>query len=407
MKRLFVIAALVCAGPLSAEVRVSTDFEGGSAKVESVDAGAKVVRFIPGGDPQRGWVCWWHLRLDGVPAGEHWTLDLGGSDRPTRNNGVDTDAPLAATWAQPDSATFSSDGQTWKLTEPGVREGKRIRYEVVGDGGPIRIAWGPPFGSREVESLCSATKQKLPSVEVIELAQSREGRPVRGLHVHESKAEKPLGLWVQARQHAWESGSSWVAHGFTEWVVSDAPEARRLRETTEIFIVPIMDVDRVATGDGGKEANPRDHNRDWTAEPVYPEVAAAQARLLALVKDGRLKLFLDLHNPAPGDKHPFFFVGPEELLSPEGKVKRAQFMEQAFAHLTGPLAAEKRLRTTGASYHPLFRQISGMWVDANGNPDTVAACLETSWNTPHSTTAGYRDVGQKLAQAAAAYLKHR
>ncbi|MCB1211957.1 MAG: zinc carboxypeptidase, partial [Verrucomicrobiales bacterium] len=178
-------------------------------------------------------------------------------------------------------------------------------------------------------------------------------------------------------------------------------------ETTEIFIVPIMDVDRVATGDGGKEANPRDHNRDWTAEPVYPEVAAAQARLLALVKDGRLKLFLDLHNPAPGDKHPFFFVGPEELLSPEGKVKRAQFMEQAFAHLTGPLAAEKRLRTTGASYHPLFRQISGMWVDANGNPDTVAACLETSWNTPHSTTAGYRDVGQKLAQAAAAYLKHR
>ncbi|MGV3756167.1 MAG: hypothetical protein ACO1QS_12365 [Verrucomicrobiota bacterium] len=48
-----------------------------------------------------------------------------------------------------------------------------------------------------------------------------------------------------------------------------------------------------------------------------------------------------------------------------------------------------------------------MWVTANGNPDTVAACLETSWNTPHSTTEGYRTVGKQLGQAVTSYLRQQ
>jgi hypothetical protein len=43
----------------------------------------------------------------------------------------------------------------------------------------------------------------------------------------------------------------------------------------------------------------------------------------------------------------------------------------------------------------------------HGNPHTLAACLETSWNTPDSTAAGYRDVGAKLARAVAEYLAER
>jgi hypothetical protein len=56
------------------------------------------------------------------------------------------------------------------------------------------------------------------------------------------------------------------------------------------------------------------------------------------------------------------------------------------------------------NYHPLWRQISGQWVNDNGNPHTMAACLETSWNTRHSSTAGYREVGRQLGEAIAAYL---
>jgi hypothetical protein len=398
---------LIAGNAIAADVRVSTDFEGGSARVESIDQTTRTIRLMPAGDPQRGWACWWYLRLDGIPKDEHWTINVGASDKPTRNNGVDTKSPLSSDWAQPERATFSADGKAWKQTEPGHRDGKRMFYDVTGTGGPLWFAWGPPFTPRDTDALLSETEKALPSAKMFELAKTREGRPVKGLHVNESKLPKPLGIWVNARQHAWESGGSWVARGFTEWIASDDAEARWLRSQAEIYIVPIMDVDNVATGNGGKEANPRDHNRDWAEQPVYPEVAAAQQQLRAMAKDGRLNLFLDLHNPAPGDRHPFFFVGPEELLSPQGKANRAKFIGAAIAHITGPLAVEKNVRTTGASYHPLFRQISGMWVDANGNPDTVAACLETSWNTPHSTTEGYLTVGKQLAQAVADYLRQR
>jgi hypothetical protein len=131
-------ALLVLAGLAPAmDLRVSTDFEGGSAGVESVDQSARVIRFRPAGDPGRGWPCWWYLKVEGVPKGERLTLDLTGSDLPVRNQGKSTGKPLAASWAMPARAAFSTNRRTWQHTEPGRRDGGRIGYEVPGEGGPL------------------------------------------------------------------------------------------------------------------------------------------------------------------------------------------------------------------------------------------------------------------------------
>jgi hypothetical protein len=388
------------------QLRVSTDFEGGSARVLGIDQAARLVRFMPGGDPERGWPCWWFLRLDGVGEGEQVSLELLRSDLSARNNGKDTGKPLATNWAMPARATYSTDGTTWQHTVPGERTGGRIRYAVTGTGGPVWMAWGPPFTPKDTDELIVAAQRTLPAVQPFELARTRGGLPVRGLHVPKEGNTAPA-IWVQARQHAWESGASWVARGFTEWLTSDDEDARWLRSRAEIFVVPIMDVDNVATGNGGKEADPRDHNRDWAQEPVYPEVAAAQQRLRALAAAGRLELFLDLHNPAPGDARPFFFLGPPELLSEPAREGREFFLTAARTQIAGPLPLEEQPRITGPGYHPLWQQISGQWVNAHGSPQTVAACLETAWNTPHSTTDGYRTVGRQLGLAATDLLRHR
>lgn len=256
-------------------IRVLTDFEGASARIEAVDQAARVIRFMPGGDPERGWPCWWSLRVEGIAKDEKVTLDLGSSDLPARNNGQNTGKPLAAAWAMPGRAAFSTDGTTWQHTEPGHRDGARMRYEVTGTGGPLWIAWGPPFTPRDTDVLLAEAERTSPAAKAFELARSREGRVVRGLRVSEAAGEGVPAIWIQARQHAWESGSSWVARGLTEWLISADADASWLRQHAEIFIVPIMDVDNAATGNGGKEANPRDHNRDWDDHPVYPEVAAA------------------------------------------------------------------------------------------------------------------------------------
>lgn len=406
MKQFIALALFTCTS-VAADLRVSTDFEGGSAKVESIDQAARVIHFMPDGNPQRGWPCWWYLRVDGVAKGESVALDLAASDRPTRNNGQDTGKPLASSWAMPARATYSTDGKTWQHTAPGKREGARIRYEVIGTGGPLWIAWGPPFTPRDTDALLAEAEKKLTGAKAFELARTREGRPVRGLRVSEATAPRPPGIWVQARQHAWESGSCWVARGFTDWIVSDDADARWLRGQAEIFIVPIMDVDNAATGNGGKEAAPRDHNRDWDDNPVYPEVAAAQQRLRALVKEGRLAVFLDLHNPAAGDPT-FFYVLENQLLKEPMISERDRFIQLAYGRISKikPLIPmSNRPKSTGASYHPLWRNISANWVCVNGNPDTVSLCLETLWNYENSTTAGYQAVGQQLGLATADFLR--
>jgi hypothetical protein len=389
----------------AADLRVSADFEGGSAIVESVDQDKRVVRLMPGGDPQRGWPCWWFVRVDGLEKDERMTLDLGGSDRPARNNGKDTGKPLAANWAMPVKAAVSSDREKWMKSAPGKREKGRMLYEITGTGGPMWIAWGPPFTPSDTDALLTQMEKRLSSAKSFELAQTREKRPVRGLRVSEGEGAARRGVWVQARQHAWESGASWVARGFAEWLASDDADARWLRANAEVVIVPIMDVDNVATGNGGKEAAPRDHNRDWDDQPIHPEVAAAQQQLRAWAKEGRLDVFLELHNPGYADLRPFFFAGPEDLLPAAARANRADFLKLACRHIAEPLALEDKIRITGPEYHPLWRQISTQWVTEHGNPQTFAGCLETSWNTPQSNTEGYRTVGRQLGQTVAEYLR--
>lgn len=402
---LFLAFALL--SPLNAaELHISTDFDGGSATIDGIDQGRREIQIRPGGDPARGWPCWWFVRIDGLAAGEQATLVLRGSERPARNNGKDTGKPLASDWAMPIAAAVSDDGKTWRQSALGTRETDRISYPLEGTGGPLWVAWGPPFTPRETEALIAGAEQARPDlVHPFTLAKTREGRAVRALRiVAEGDAKTKPAVWIHARQHAWESGSSWVTRGFVEWLLSDADEAKRLRDRAQIVIVPIMDVDRVVTGDGGKEADPHDHNRDWFETPHYPEVAAAQDHLKAFAAEGRLAVFLDLHNPASRDLRPFFFVGPPELLSETARANRERFLNLAAGHLTGPLTLDPKPRVTGANYHPLWRRISGQWVNDHGNEYTLAACLETSWNTRHSTTDGYRTVGRQLGEALAAYL---
>ena len=398
------VALLVSAvSSRAGELRARTDFAGGSATIEAIDQSTKTIQLTPGGDPQRGWPCWWYARIEGLEKDERAVISVGASKLAARNNGKDTGKPLAANWSTPNRAAFSTDHARWVHTAPGRRSEARMNYEIIGTGEAVWVAWGPPLTPEDTDRLIAAAEKSLPEAKGFELARTRENRSVRALRIGAAGTRR--GVWIQARQHAWESGASWVARGLSDWVTSDDADARWLRDRTEVVIVPIMDVDNVTTGNGGKEAAPRDHNRDWDAQPVYPEVAAAQKQLKSWADAGRLDVFLDLHNPSAGDSRPFFFAGPEDLLTDEGRKNRAAFLQIAERRIAEPLPVDPKPRLTGPAYHPLWRQISGQWVNANGNPHTLALCLETSWNTPHSTTEGYRIVGKQLGQAVADFLR--
>ena len=86
---------------------------------------------------------------------------------------------------------------------------------------------------------------------------------------------------------------------------------------------------------------------------------------------------------------------------------RDEFIRLATARINEVFPMLEAPKNDGPKYHPLWRQISGTWVSMNGNPHTVGLCLETSWNTPASTTEGYRAVGSRLAASVRAYLAGR
>ena len=389
-----------------AEVTVSTDFEGGSAKVISIDQATQTIRFMPAGDAGRGWPCWWYFRVAGLKPGQPVTLELAPSDQ-TLPNGNNKGKKLAASWAMPQRATWSSDGKSWKHTEPSMARDGTITYTQQVNGDSAYFAWGPPFTPRDSAALVEELAKKSKAVAPFELCKSREGRTCPAMKISEGDlppAKRPA-VWIEARQHAWESGASWVCRGLSEWIASDDPRAKALRERAEIYIVPIMDIDNTATGNGGKEAIPQDHNRDWTDNPHWNEVAAAQAKLKQFAAEGRLAMFIDLHNPGPSDKQPYFYICPDELLDETGLANRERFLMLGRLEMIGPLTISDKPRTSGASYDPLWKQISKNWVAANCSKQAVSVTLETSWNTPNSTTDGYRTIGRELGMTIERYLR--
>lgn len=361
------------------DLKVSIDFPGGSAQVESIDAATRTIRINPSLHPDRGWRCWWYFKLDGLKPGEKVTIDVG-------------EAP----WATPDRAMTSIDDREWVHTAPGKREGKRIAYAVEAKAKTQWFAWGPPFTRRHAEEVLAAAAKACPAARPIELAKTRDGRGVPALRLTETDAPDRFGIWIQARQHAWESGGSWVGRGFVEWITSDDARAAALRKRAEIVYVPIMDVDNVERGAGGKDAKPQDHNRDWSDAPHYPEVRAAQAAIQAMAAAGRFDVFIDLHNPAANDPT-FFFTTVKESLAERGRRNHEAFFAAAKEEMTGPLSFSGKTRESGPEYDPKnWEKISKNWVARNAKEHVVALTLETAWNRPESTPENYRRVGREL-----------
>lgn len=366
------------------DLKVSSDFPGGSARVESIDQQSRTITLLPFPHKDRGFICWWYLKVEGIQPGETLTLDVGG--------GV---------WATPDQASYSLDNKTWKLSSPGKRAKDRITYQIKVDGKEAWFAWGPPFVLQHANDLVQRTAKDSPHAVAFELCKSNGGRIVPALKVSQAgvKDEERLGVWVQARQHAWEAGSSWVGKGFVDWLVSNDPAAEALRKKAVVYIVPIMDVDNVETGAGGKNQKPHDHNRDWSEKPVYAEVAAAQKQLGELHKARRLDLFVDLHNPGAGDRQPFFFTPAVERMDPAARNNMDRFLAACRQEIAGPLKLAPKSRDSGSNYDPLWEKISTNWVVTNCKSHVVGVCLETSWNTPQSTTENYQRVGKELGLA--------
>src|SRR5690606_19162609 len=128
------------------------------------------------------------------------------------------------------------------------------------------------------------------------LCDSRKGRPVEKLRLGKLEGEPRFRVLVTARSHACEMMASYAVEGIMESVLAEDPAGEWFRENVEFLVIPFVDKDGVEDGDQGKNRRPRDHNRDYDANSLYPETRTLQA-LVPKWSKGKLRVTMDMHCP--------------------------------------------------------------------------------------------------------------
>ncbi len=381
-------------------LHASTEFVSGGGSVSLVKNDPITLRLKPHNQSDGGWSqVWWYFKLEGVRPGEEVILQLAMGD--PKISGISP------------KATFTYDQISWGLTntgKPEVIDGQEFFvYKHVVKNNEVWFAYDFPYTPEIMDSLLLSKASRDKGVDVFELCKTNKNQSVKALSLNASNAgDEKYGIWLQARCHAFESGSSWVLHYLADWLLSNDQKAKALRKIANITIVPIVDLDSVVEGRTGKMQQPYDHNRGWDERPGHwPEVRSIKERIKKLAKQNRADMFIDFHGPG-GGSHPYFIVPVSEHLPAEKQRRnRAQFFEVLKANpMTDELAQTQSM--TQICYSARTTEInkgnSASWVIMNSTDNIVGLTLEVNMNTPLSTREGYRSEAITLGQAMADYF---
>jgi hypothetical protein len=117
-------------------------------------------------------------------------------------------------------------------------------------------------------------------------------------------------VWLIARQHAWEAGTSWNMDGAVRFITSDDVKAKTLRDKVIFKFVPMMDPDGVAAGKVRFNGNGYDVNRHWNEVDLrskdklalMPEIWYVKKAIVAQMQSAKpIDLMVNLHNTETGE----------------------------------------------------------------------------------------------------------
>lgn len=288
---------------------VSWDFEGGS--LGSADrVGEAAFRCAAEGQADRDGrnrqVTWYYFRLDGA-RGRDVSVTLtdlvGEYDYRAGAIGITGETlPLLSydqeNWAHFDTVSFD-------------KERKELTLRLRPREDRVWVAHVEPYPWSRFERFLAEIRGK-PHLQVEEVGRTVQGRPLYLFTItnRDVPEEGKRVVWTMFRQHAWESGTSFVGEGAIRFMLSDDPEARRLRDKVVFLSFPVMDPDGCAEGGVRFNRNGYDINRNWGAVDVIdsqhrlmmPEISHTKRTLHAWQDAGRrIDLFLTLHNEERGE----------------------------------------------------------------------------------------------------------
>jgi hypothetical protein len=290
-----------------APVRFNKNFEGASIGRIEVVGPAEFRCHVEGQYDERGHnrqATWFYFRVDGA-AGRDVTLTL------TDFVGEYNDKPGAVGMGPGIVPVFSDDGAAWRHFEEGAAtwdaKAKELTLRFRPAADKVWIAHVPPYTWSDLRKLLGEVERS-PHARVETIGRSAGGREMPMVTVTDwgTPDDGKKVVWLQARQHAWEAGTSYVMEGALRFVTSEDPAATELRKRVVFRFTPMVDVDGCALGRVRFNANGYDVNRHWAKVDLRdkawleraPEIWYAKK---AIVGAGRIDLMVNMHNTETGE----------------------------------------------------------------------------------------------------------
>jgi murein tripeptide amidase MpaA len=202
---------------------------------------------------------------------------------------------------------FSEDGERWQHVAEATWDVEKdeLTFTLRPRGNTVWVAHVPPYSHGRLLALLKEI-DRAPHVRTEVIGQSVLGRDLHLVTV--TNFERPDTakkiVWLQARQHAWEAGTSFVMEGALKFVVSDDPAAKKLRDEVIFKFTPMLNPDSVALGEVRFNVNGYDPNRQWNEVDLrdkrwlqrIPEIWYAKQAILAQHARQPIAIMLNLHN---------------------------------------------------------------------------------------------------------------
>jgi Zinc carboxypeptidase len=288
-------------------------------------------------------------------------------------------------------AISDDGGKVWKTVPTEGLPNNRVQLRVTLTAPTLHVARMQPYRLSDLDRLlASIRKNRLVHIETI--GQTAGGRDLEIVRIGQANA--PHRVFVRARAHPWEAGSSWVAQGLIDRLLSGDEETTRFLRDYSVSVLPMANKDGVARGGTRFNLRGKDLNRNWDkpADPaISPENAALERWLEREIKAGRKPdLALELHNDGNGRLH----------------ISRPP-VPQLDRHLARMKTFEQLLRRhtwfTEGTTSPEFRNAGTLgdgWLQRYGI-DAVVHEFNANWveglKQP-SSAAHWRDYGANLAR---------
>lgn len=295
MNVLLTLSTILSLAPLvQPKLQIDADIPGGNIVVDKIK-GDDVYLHQDLRDTAGDWF-YWHFRVRGAH-GRTLTFHF------TKSNPIGVRGP----------AVSVDGGKSWRWLGAQAVRGPSFHFDFPKDADDVRFCFAFPYVGENLHAFLKR-HAKDPHLKVETLCKSKKGRDIDLLLLGRLDGKAKHRVALTCRHHACEMMASYVLEGTIDAVLANTEEGRWLRDNVEFFIVPMVDKDGVEDGDQGKNRKPRDPNRDYEGESIYPAQKAIRERLPKW-SEGKLRFAMDMHCPAIRGEHneTIYFVGiPDE-----------------------------------------------------------------------------------------------